>query len=414
MLMTFLYNSSVRLYLLAIYLVAPFNPKARLWIKGREKIFERIKDALGSEDRIIWFHAASLGEFEQGRPIIEEIRKKSPEYKILLTFFSPSGYEIRKDYKGADYIYYLPIDTPRNARRFVEIVEPEIVFFIKYEFWFNYIRCLHKKGIPLYYVSVIFRKSQHFFKRYGGWFRRKLRKVNWFFVQNAESLSLIESIGIKKASISGDTRFDRVWSVTQAHKPFPLVESFIGNKPVLLAGSSWPADEELLKQLINRHAGEFKCIIAPHEIHPERMKELAGCLKVKSSYYSLAANGKQEEADLLFIDNIGILLHLYQYARIAFIGGGFGKSVHNILEAATFGKPVIFGPKFQKFQEAKDLIELGGAFCVRNFEEFEQKVLQLMTQEEYYQQCSKVCADYVEQHRGGTDIILEKVFGEVY
>lgn len=409
----FLYNLSVHLYLLAVYIAALFNRKAQQWIRGRKNLLSQIKKVLHPDDRIIWFHAASLGEFEQGRPVIEEIRKKSPEYKILLTFFSPSGYEIRKNYEGADYVFYLPIDTRRNARLFVEIVEPEIVFFIKYEFWFNYIRFITKKEIPLYYFSVIFRKNQHFFKFYGGWFRRKLRKISWFFVQTEDSIKLLSSIGINQASISGDTRFDRVWSVAQIRKAFPLIATFANNKPVVLAGSTWPPDEELLLEMINQHQGEFRCIIAPHEIHHDRIDAFAARLKVKSIKYSQLQEVKTDDAEVLFIDNIGILLHLYQYSKVAYIGGGFGKNIHNILEAATFGKPVVFGPNFHKFQEAKDLIELHGAFCIHNFTEFEQKILYLLNDEALYKKSSATCTDYVNSHRGGTQIILEKVFTDI-
>lgn len=406
------YNISIRLYLLAIYIAAAFNSKARLWIKGRRNILKKIGESINIEDRIIWFHAASLGEFEQGRPVIEEIKKRQPEYKILLTFFSPSGYEIRKNYEGADYIFYLPMDTPRNAWNFVRIVEPEIVFFIKYEFWFNYIRFLGMNDIPVYFISVIFRRNQHFFKRWGFWFRKRLKNITWFFVQNKGSFELLDSIDIQNKSLSSDTRIDRVWAVSQMRKPFPLVETFAQSQPVLLTGSSWPPDEDLLIKFINQNPGRYRYIIAPHEIHPERIDDFAGKVNAKCLKYSEANEENIEKAEVLFIDSIGILLHLYQYSKAAYIGGGFGKNIHNILEAATFGKPVLFGPNYHKFQEAHDLLELGGAFCIHDFEEFSRKATELLNDESTYRKASDICSSYVERKRGATEQILKKVFEE--
>jgi 3-deoxy-D-manno-octulosonic-acid transferase len=411
MISSLLYNLSIRLYLISIYLASPFNRKAMAWVKGRRGLFRRLNEQLEGEDHIIWFHAASLGEFEQGRPLMEAIRKQNPGYKILLTFFSPSGYEIRKNYEGADYIYYLPADTPANARRFLEIVEPEKVFFIKYEFWFNYIHNIARKEIPLYYVSAIFREKQHFFKSYGIWFRRQLKKVTWFFVQNSGSATLLESIGIRNVSICGDTRFDRVWDVSLTRRDFPEVAEFAEGRRVLLAGSSWPPDEELLISYINSHAGKYKYIIAPHEIHPARIDAFIQRVKVDCLKYSQREGANLGKAEVLFIDNIGILLHLYQYAHIACIGGGFGKNIHNILEAATFGKPVVFGPNHRKFREAADLLALEGAHCVHNYSEFESIVDRLFGDEAYYTQCSEACSNYVMQNKGGTALILKKVFG---
>ncbi len=407
-----LYNTSIRLYQAAIYLVSPFNKKARQWVNGRKNWVQRLSEAVQGEDHLVWFHAASLGEFEQGRPLMEALKKEDSECKILLTFFSPSGYEIRKNYEGADFIFYLPSDTVRNARRFIEIAEPERVFFIKYEFWFNYIHYLNKKDIPLYYVSAIFRKNQHFFKPYGAWFRKQLKKVRWFFVQNESSLSLLKSIGIENASICGDTRFDRVWSVAQTRREFQDVAAFAGTHPVLLAGSTWPPDEELLISLLNKYPGKFRCIIAPHEIHPERIDgfiQRVGQVCVK---YSERATKDFSQASVLFIDNIGILLHLYQYARIAYIGGGFGKNIHNILEAATFAKPVVFGPKYHKFQEAHDLLKSGGAFCIHNFNELDAVISKLLDNNEFYENSANSCKTYVEENLGGTQIILNKVFDD--
>lgn len=413
MISSMLYNFSIYLYRIAILLVSPFNLKARQWISGRKDLLSRLREAVHGEDNLIWFHAASLGEFEQGRPLMEALKKSHPEYKILLTFFSPSGYEIRKNYEGADFIFYLPIDTPLNARKFVEITEPVMAFFIKYEFWFNYIHYLNQKDIPLYYVSAIFRKDQHFFKPYGRWFQKQLRKVTWFFVQNEKSAALLRDINIENVSICGDTRFDRVWSVAQTRREFPQVAAFAGNLPVLLAGSTWPPDEELLIRLINENPGRFRCIIAPHEIDHQRINAFAARLSVPCIRYS-ELNGQDLSAfQVMFIDNIGILLHLYQYAHIAYIGGGFGKNIHNILEAATFGKPVIFGPNYHKFQEAKDLLAMGGAFCVHNYEETETIVKKFLEDERFYLASSRICNQYIQQNLGGTVHILSKVLKDL-
>jgi 3-deoxy-D-manno-octulosonic-acid transferase len=357
---------------------------------------------------IIWFHAASLGEFEQGRPVMEAFRKKYPSYKILLTFFSPSGYEIRKNYEGADYIFYLPIDTPGNAKRFITLVNPKIVVFIKYEFWFNYIRILHQKQVPLFIISAIFRKEQYFFKWYGSWFRKMLSKFTFFFVQNDESLELLKSIGIEKVMKSGDTRFDRVKEIASNKKSFPLIEKFAAGYKVLLAGSSWPPDEAIIQKLPEDKAR--KIIIAPHEIHEEHIAAIENRLgKEKTLRYSKADETSILTAEILIVDGMGFLSSLYQYCDVAYIGGGFGKAIHNILEAVTFGKPVIFGPAYHKFKEAVDLIELGGAFTVKNEQEFITIFGKLNSDREFYDRASAICKAYVKENCGATESILRKV-----
>lgn len=405
-----LYNLSIRLYGLAIWLVAPFCLKARQFRDGRRQWTSKLAAQLPRGEEILWFHAASLGEFEQGRPLIEAIRQQYPSYKILLTFFSPSGYEIRKNYAGADLICYLPLDTPGNARRFVETVRPAMVFFIKYEFWFNYLRQLHQHNIPLYYVSAIFRSDQHFFSAWGGWFRKQLQGVRWFFVQNERSQQLLASIGYTHASVCGDTRFDRVWAVARERKAFPEVAAFAEGHRVLLAGSTWPPDEDMLIRLLNEHPGEFRCIVAPHQIEPARIDAFIQRVQARCIRYSELSSADPATADVLIIDNIGILLHLYQYAHAAYIGGGFGKNIHNILEAATFGKPVVFGPNFHKFQEAHELLALGGAFCVHNPAEFEEILLTLFRDDAFCSNASAICTGYVRQNLGGTDHILNHIF----
>jgi 3-deoxy-D-manno-octulosonic-acid transferase len=411
--MLYIYNLFIRIYSLAVYLATPFHPKARLWVNGRKNLLLRIEEALHPEDRIIWFHAASLGEFEQGRPIMEEVKKKLPKYKILLTFFSPSGYEVRKNFAGADYIFYLPADTPRNAWRFVQTAEPEMAVFVKYEFWFNYIRFLYMRDIPLIYVSAIFRPGQFFFKSYGRWFRKILQQVRFFFVQNRESLELLQSINIQHATLSGDTRFDRVWTAAQSRKEFPLIRRFAGSHQVILAGSTWPADEEIMLQFMKGNKAPFKYIIAPHEIHPKRIVAFIERSGLNCLRYSEATEEHVDKAQVLIIDSIGILLHLYQYAGIAYIGGGFGKNIHNILEAATFGVPVIFGPKYHKFQEAHDLLLAGGAFTIRNGGEFRESAHQLLDDPGKLKAASEACRNYVESKTGATEQIIKKIIKDL-
>jgi 3-deoxy-D-manno-octulosonic-acid transferase len=396
------------LYLLLIRIAGLFNTKAGLWLKGRKNIFNRISDKINSNEDIVWFHAASLGEFEQGRPVIEAFRQKFPNYKILLTFFSPSGYEVRNDYKGADCIFYLPIDTISNARIFIQIANPKLAVFIKYEFWFNYLNELHKNNIPTFIISAIFRKDQHFFKWYGGWFRKMLKSIRWFFVQNKDSLELLDSISIKNVSISGDTRFDRVFAIAQQANKFPLIEKFITGKKVFLGGSTWQPDEELIEYLANKYKDKLKFIIAPHEIHKERIKSIITTFnKHNVLKYSQADEDNIQNAGVLIIDGMGFLSSLYQYCNLAYIGGGFGKGIHNILEAVTFGKPVIFGPNYQKFAEAKDLANAQGAFNISNKKELLEITDNLICNKTAYQSSSMICKNYVMDKKGATKVILD-------
>lgn len=411
--MFFLYNLSICIYTGFIKIASLFNDKARKWVDGRENWQKLLQQAIKKEARYVWFHASSLGEFEQGRPVIEEFRLKYPQYKILLTFFSPSGYEVRKNYAEADYVCYLPADSRRNARKFIDTIDPAMVFFIKYEFWFNYIQAIHKKNIPLFFFSVKFRSGQHFFKWYGGWFRNMLKMINWIFVQDENSGKLLKNAGILNASVSGDTRFDRVLSVSLQKKSFPLIAQFVENSEIMVAGSTWPPDEEMLVELINKFSDKLKFIIAPHEIHPERIKSFQQKIQVASVKFSEANEQNIKSASVLIIDSIGILLHIYQYARFAYIGGGFGKNIHNILESATFGVPVIFGPNYHKFQEAIDLIKLGGAFPVNDNKEFECIVEKLIVDNSFQQRCALICRDFVLNSAGATPMIMEKVAGVI-
>ena len=346
--MTILYLVGIRIFHLLVIIVSPFNSKAKLWLKGRKRIFRSLKKGVKQDDKILWFHCASLGEFEQGRPVIELFKKEYPNHKILLTFYSPSGYEIRKNYEYADCVYYLPLDTPVNAKLFLDIVKPEAVFFVKYEFWYFFLREIGKRNIPLYLVSGIFRKNQRFFKSYGIKSKKMLRWFTHFFVQNEESKQLLNSINLKNVSVTGDTRFDRVYKIAQQSKYLPLIKKFAEKSPVIVAGSTWRPDEELIIEYFNYTKNPFKIIIAPHEIHKENILRIIDSIKSdkKVLRYSEAQEDNIENADILIIDSIGILSSVYKYGTIAYIGGGFGKGIHNILEAATFGLPIVFGPNY--------------------------------------------------------------------
>jgi len=408
--MTFVYNLSVALYLYLIKLSALLeNNKAKLWLNGRKDIFKKIHSQLQPGEKRIWFHAASLGEFEQGRPVIEKVRELYPHYKIVLTFFSPSGYEIRKDYPGADYIFYLPMDSKSNALEFIDLVQPSFALFIKYEFWYHYIKVLNQKQIPLFLISANFRKDQHFFSWYGKWFRTLLGKFDHIFVQNCRSYDLLKSIGINQVTIAGDTRFDRVFSIVSAAKTLPAVETFVENNICLIAGSTWEPDEELLVKYINETNHKFKVIIAPHEIKEQSIQSLIQKLNKKAVRYSQLAQLSAEEADVLIIDNIGMLSSLYRYGKVAYIGGGFGKGIHNILEAATFRLPVLFGPNYQKFQEANDLVKLGGAFPISNYLMLKEKLDDLLENIELREKAGIVSGDFVKSNLGATDLIIKKI-----
>jgi len=407
--MSLLYTFSIYIYHFLIRTASLFNKKAKLWVEGRRHIFSKLQAEIPQNAKIAWFHCASLGEFEQGRPVIEAFKKEHPEYKLLLTFFSPSGYEIRKNYEGADWVYYLPIDTPKNARKFIRIINPTFVVFIKYEYWFNYMTALDRNKIPLIVISAIFRPDQRFFKWWGGWQQTMLARVTHFFIQNETSLQQLKKVGINQVSLSGDTRFDRVYQVAQQKKSFPLVEKFCEGKKVLLAGSSWPQDEDIIISYIKNRAQGMKFIFAPHEVHNHRIRLLLDKLPENSLRFSEANDRNISSAQFLIIDNIGILSHLYQYATLAYIGGGFGVGIHNILEAATFGNPVIFGPNFEKFQEARDLLRLGGAFSISSEIEFRNIIEQLISDVEFLSQASQIALQYIDDSKGATSQIIEFV-----
>lgn len=411
--MVLLYTMFIRIYQGILLLASAWNPKARLWVRGRKNIFEKLKHDLQPYEKRAWFHCASLGEFEQGRPLIEAFKQHYPEYKIALTFFSPSGYEIQKNYIGADYVFYLPLDTKSNAEKTISLIQPKMVFFIKYEFWYHYFNRLNSEGIPIYLVSAIFRPDQLFFKWYGNFYKNLLKKVSHFFVQNESSATLLKSIGITNVTVSGDTRFDRVFTISQQKKAFPLISMFKQDQKTLIAGSTWPEDEEMITDLLfdmQKSNRSLKCIIAPHEISASKINTLTGALEekaIKHLKYSEATEETIQEYDVLIIDNIGMLSSLYQYGEIAFIGGGFGKGIHNILEAATFGLPVLFGPNYQKFQEAVDLIHLKGAFCILNSIGLIKQTESFLTDEISLKNSAETSKNYVLSKRGATNIIMD-------
>lgn len=407
--MNLLYQIGLQKFRLLLIILSPFNKKAKLWLKGRRKLFEQIKSQLQPNEKRVWIHAASLGEFEQGRPIIEALNNKEPSQKIVLTFFSPSGYEIQKNYEYADYIFYLPLDTTKNAKKFVQLIDPEYVIFIKYEFWRNFLNVLKKRNIPTYLASAIFRKNQIFFKWYGQWYRNMLHSFYHFFVQNEESKKLLSKLGFENATVSGDTRFDRVAAIASKAKSFPLIEQFCDNKTTLIVGSSWKADEEILFEFMNDQANDFQIIIAPHEIHQSNIERIVSRLKKNTLRYSKANEENVKKSVILIIDNIGMLSSIYKYGHIAYIGGGFGSGIHNILEAATFGLPVLFGPNYHKFKEAVDLIKLQGAFVVKDKVTVTKQLLKLLTDKDYLQEKSLVCKQYVESQKGATTTILESI-----
>ncbi|AKD57683.1 3-deoxy-D-manno-octulosonic acid transferase [Spirosoma radiotolerans] len=402
-----LYNTGIVAYQTLLRLVAPFIPKARLWVDGRHDWARKLQQQLaGNKKPLAWFHAASLGEFEQGRPVIEAFRTQYPNYKILLTFFSPSGYEVRKDYEGADYIVYLPADTPANARQFIELARPQIAFFIKYEFWYNYLRALKAAQVPVVLFSAIFRPDQLFFKPWGQFYRNMLHYFDHILVQNQESVFLLSSIHITNVTLAGDTRFDRVAQVVTTKKSIPIAEAFKKTSPLLVVGSAWPEDMAVLIPFLNSFTSPLKVIIAPHEIQDEEIERWRSQLTKRSIRFSEIADGAPATADILIIDNVGMLSSLYQYGEFAYIGGAFRQGLHNILEAATFGMPLFFGPEFAKFQEAVDLVNEGAAFPISSVTELSSD---FSKQYENAEEASQISCQYVQRNIGATTKVMEVV-----
>ena len=442
-----------------------FNKKIKKMWRGEREAVDLLKEKVDPTAKYVWFHAASLGEFEQGRPLIEQLRATHPEYKILLTFFSPSGYEVRKNYEGADIVCYLPLDTIRNARRFLRAVHPVMAFFIKYEFWYNYLHILRHRGVPVYSVSSIFRPGQVFFKWYGRNYAKVLHCITHFFVQNEVSLQLLKGIGIDEATVVGDTRFDRVLQIKEQAKELPIVEAFKGINgkgdackdnlsedacngdlsedackrvlsedackedlsenackedlsengckgcKVFVAGSSWQPDEEIFIRFFNDHP-DWKLIIAPHVIGEDHLAYILDKLQMKAVRYTQATEQSAAEARCLIIDCFGLLSTIYRYGEIAYVGGGFGVGIHNVPEAAVWGVPVLFGPNNKRFQEAQDLLACKGSFEVTDYDSFNTIISRLISDDQFRQQCGEASANYVKSRSGATDIIMKSVVGK--
>jgi 3-deoxy-D-manno-octulosonic-acid transferase len=402
--MLLIYNIALQFYFLAICVVSVFNKKAQLWFNGRKN------KSYIKYDQSIWFHFASLGEFEQGRPVLEKMRELHPQEKIVITFFSPSGFEIRKGTPLADAVYYLPLDTAANARKFISAINPTIAVFTKYEYWYHFFNELNKRQVPLYIISGIFRPGQVFFKWYGGLHRKILSFVSHFFVQDEQSVQLLQTIGINNATISGDTRFDRVWANAQEPKELPLIHQFVNNQKTFIAGSTWPEDEKLIATLTVQYPN-WKFIIAPHEISEEKMNRLLALLPEGSAirYSQLQSHISNLKSRILIIDNVGMLSSLYQYGHIAYIGGGFGVGIHNTLEAAAFGLPVIFGPNYVRFKEAKDLVALECGFSINDETELQNTVKFLVEDDVRYREISEKIRNYVRSNIGATDTIIKYI-----
>ncbi len=403
-----MYNLGIYLYQLGVAIMSLFNEKVRKMWRGEREAIRVLQEKVDPHAKYIWFHAASLGEFEQGRPLMEELRKQHPEYKILLTFFSPSGYEVRKNYAGADIICYLPLDTIINARRFLRTIRPVMAFFIKYEFWYNYLHILKHRQVPVYSVSSIFRPDQIFFKWYGRQYAHVLKCFTHFYVQNEISKELLATIGIQNTTVVGDTRFDRVLQIKEAAKQLPIVEHFTQSKKTFIAGSSWQPDEEIFISFLNGNQ-DWKLIIAPHVIAEDHLQQIEKMLQERKVVrYTQANEENVSDADVLIIDCFGLLSSIYHYATVTYVGGGFGVGIHNTLEAAVWDVPVIFGPNNQRFQEAQGLKACGGGFEIRNAEDF-QAVMQQFENEQTLQEAGQKAGAYVQQMTGATKKILADV-----
>ncbi len=408
--MNFLYNILTILAQVFLKVIALFNKKIQLFVTGRKSTFQTLSDNISKKDKTIWIHCASLGEFEQGRPIIEKLKAIYKNHKIVLTFFSPSGYEVRKNYIVADVVCYLPLDTKSNAKKFIELVHPEMAIFVKYEFWPNFLKELNRNNIETILVSGIFRKDQQFFKPFGKWMRKSLQTFSHFFVQDTNSKKLLQAIDFKNITISGDTRFDRVFEITNQNNSLDFIEEFKQNQPTLVAGSTWKEDEKYLVDYINsKMSTAEKIIIAPHNIHPKAVKALQQSINKKTVLFSEKEKQDIQDAQVFIIDSIGILTKIYSYANIAYVGGGFETGLHNVLEPATFGVPILIGPKHDKFKEAVDLVNLGGCIVIKSQKEFDNQLQNLFFDVNYRQEKGKITKTYITQNIGATTKILEYI-----
>lgn len=405
--MFFIYNFISIIASQIVKILALFSPKMKLFVNGRKIVFSTLQSKINASDKTIWFHAASLGEYEQGLPVIEKVKIKYPSHKIIVTFFSPSGYEVRKNNTIADVTVYLPLDTKSNAKRFIELTHPEMVFFIKYEFWPNYLNELKQRGIKTYLISGIFRENQMFFKWYGSFYRSALKTFDYFFVQNEKSKNIIQSIGFSNVKISGDTRFDRVVAILERDNSLDFIDKFKNNKTTIVIGSSWPKDESILIKYINQSSENVKFIIAPHNVKQDQIANLTSQITKSTVLFSEKENQNLSEFNVFIIDTIGILTKIYSYADIAYVGGGFGNpGVHNILEAATFGLPIVIGPNYSHFAEATALVNMKGCISTQNETQLNEALDLLLQNEDERLEKGHICSTFVQMNKGATDKII--------
>ncbi len=408
--MLFLYNLVISIAGFFLKIIALFSPKIKLFTEGRKNVFAILEEKIKPSDKTIWFHSASLGEYEQGLPVIEKIKEKYPSHKIIVTFFSPSGYEVRKNNTVADVTVYLPLDTKKNAKRFLKLVHPELVFFIKYEFWLNYLKELKTNKIPAYLISGIFRDSQMFFKWYGGFYRKALETFTYFFVQNQSSKEKIEAIGFHNVIVSGDTRFDRVNAILERDNSLDFIETFKNNQTTIIIGSSWPKDETLLINYINQASENIKFIIAPHNIKTDQILNLKSQITKSTLLFSEKENKNPADYNVFIIDTVGLLTKIYSYGTIAYVGGGFGNpGIHNILEPAAFGIPIVIGPNYSNFAEATELVNLGGCMVISGQEELKHFFDQLITDQIFLKEKGQICKSYIQNNKGATNRIMKVI-----
>ena len=408
--MLFLYNLVISIAGFFLKIVALFSPKIKLFVNGRKNVFSILEEKIKPSDKTIWFHSASLGEYEQGLPVIEKIKEKYPDHKIIVTFFSPSGYEVRKNNTVADVTVYLPLDTKSNAKQFLKLAHPELVFFIKYEFWLNYLKELETSKTPTYLISGIFRDNQMFFKWYGGFYRKALKAFTYFFVQNESSKEKIEAIGFHNVIVSGDTRFDRVNAILGRDNTLDFIENFKNDSPTIVIGSSWPKDEALLAEYINQAPEHVKFIIAPHNIKPDQITSLKSQITKSTVLFSEKRDLDLSGYNVFIIDTIGLLTKIYSYGTIAYVGGGFGNpGIHNILEPATFGIPIVIGPNYSNFAEAVQLVALEGCITISNSKELKETLDRLLNDTNFFEEKSSICRSYIQDNKGATNTIMNIV-----
>ena len=407
--MRLFYTLFIHIYNAGIAIAALFNEKARMLYKGRKETFRVLSEQCNNQ-KIIWLHAASLGEYEQGKPLIQKLRSQYPDRRFLVTFFSPSGYEVKKNDSDIDIVCYLPADTQRNARKFLDIVRPEAAFFVKYEYWFNFIKSLKDRNIPFYYLSAIYRPTQYFFRWYGRWFARQLQNCTHFFVQNKKSEKLLQSIDIQQVTVAGDTRFDRVYAIAQKNETLDFMENFKGNSSLLVVGSSWQPDENIIAQIFPFIKNNYKIVFAPHVINNEHITSIKKLFsEEKVICYTEREGQNLSEYNILIVDTIGLLSKIYKYADVTMVGGAFETGLHNTLEAAVYGVPVFFGPHYEKFNEAVELVNRKGGFSIRTADEMRQIMAEFKGHPEFYRQTCQICTDYVKENLGAVDTICSQL-----